>query len=42
MNNASGSYITASKDGTVIYWTQNFELQRTEKSKNREYSCVCM
>lgn len=36
VNYQSGSYITTSKDGTVIYWTPDFEMQRVEKSKNRK------
>lgn len=35
VNLQSGSYITTSKDGTVVYWTPDFEAQRAEKSKNR-------
>lgn len=35
VNYQNGSYITTSKDGTVIYWTPDFEVQRIEKSKNR-------
>lgn len=31
----TGNYLTTSKDGTINYWTQNFELQKSEKSKNR-------
>lgn len=36
VNNTNGSYITTSKDGTVIYWTQDFDMQRVCKSKNRK------
>lgn len=34
INNITGNFITASKDGTLIWWNQNFEYQRTGKSKN--------
>lgn len=36
MNYTHGNYITVSKDGTINFWTQDFELQKTEVSKNRE------
>lgn len=36
MNYTHGTYITVSKDGTINFWTQDFELQKTEVSKNRE------
>lgn len=38
VNNTNGSYITTSKDGTVIYWTQDFDMQRVCKSKNRKHA----
>lgn len=34
INNITGNFITASKDGTLIWWNHNFEYQRMGKSKN--------
>lgn len=39
VDNNGGNYMTTSKDGTVVYWTQDMVMQRTAKSKNRERLC---
>lgn len=33
---ATGNYITGSKDGTLVYWSQDFVYQFSVKSDNRE------
>lgn len=37
IDKTSGYYITCSKDGTLINWTQEFSYQTTNKSSNRKW-----
>lgn len=36
MNYTHGTYLTVSKDGTINFWTQDFQLLKTEISRNCE------